>query len=202
MRMRLGLRRRLAFLRQRLLQLAQLVVEIGQRAGRVRVLEADRRRASLHLACVQQRGQRLRDVVEDALALILGALDLLPALADAARGARFRIAEHVRMPAHELLVHEPGDRLQIGAAALLQEQREEVDLEQEVAELVGELGVVTPIAASATSYASSTVCGTIVRSVCSRSQGQSRRRRSVSACRSTSASARLNGATASPSSSS
>src|SRR2546430_9959045 len=48
------------------------------------------------------------------------------------------------------------------------------------------------MAASATSYASSTVCGTIVRSVCSRSQGQSRRSRSVSAWRSTSASARLN----------
>src|SRR5690348_1186883 len=47
------------------------------------------------------------------------------------------------------------------------------------------------MAASATSYASSSVCGTIVRSVCSRSQGQSRRKRSVSSCRSTSASARL-----------
>src|ERR1051325_3900778 len=34
-------------------------------------------------------------------------------------------------------------------------------------------------AASATSYASSTVCGTIVRAVCSRSHGQSRRSRSV-----------------------
>src|SRR6476659_6688967 len=46
------------------------------------------------------------------------------------------------------------------------------------------------MAASATSYASSTVCGTIVRSVCSRSQGHSRRSRSVSSWRSTSASAR------------
>src|SRR5690349_11594173 len=47
------------------------------------------------------------------------------------------------------------------------------------------------IAASATSYASSSVCGTIVRSVCSRSHGQSRRKRSVRDCSSTSASARL-----------
>ena len=70
-RMRLRLRRRLAYLRERLLQLAQLVVEIGQRARRVRILEADRRRTPLHLARVQQRGQRLRDVVEDALALLL-----------------------------------------------------------------------------------------------------------------------------------
>src|SRR3954469_8448203 len=46
-----------------------------------------------------------------------------------------------------------------------------------------------PRAASATSYASSTVCGTIVRAVCSRSQGQSRRSRSVSCCSSSSASA-------------
>src|SRR5204863_94053 len=44
-------------------------------------------------------------------------------------------------------------------------------------------------AASATSYASSPVCGTIVRAVCSRSQGQSRRSRSVSCCSSSSASA-------------
>ena len=48
-------------------------------------------------------------------------------------------------------------------------------------------------AASATSYASSTVCGTIVRSVCSRSQGHSRRRCRVRSWRSRSASARLIG---------
>src|SRR3954469_11432755 len=46
-----------------------------------------------------------------------------------------------------------------------------------------------PRAASATSYASSTVCGTIVRAVCSRSQGHSRRSRSVSSWSSTRASA-------------
>src|SRR5581483_2301142 len=45
-------------------------------------------------------------------------------------------------------------------------------------------------AASATSYASSTVCGTIVRGVCSRSHGQSRRSRSVSSWRSRRAAAR------------
>src|SRR2546429_7719883 len=47
------------------------------------------------------------------------------------------------------------------------------------------------MAASATSYASSTVCGTIVRAVCSRSQGQSRRSCSVSCWSSSSASARV-----------
>src|SRR5581483_8301028 len=45
-------------------------------------------------------------------------------------------------------------------------------------------------AASATSYATSTVCGTIVRGVCSRSHGQSRRSRSVSSWRSRRAAAR------------
>src|SRR3954471_7945829 len=48
-------------------------------------------------------------------------------------------------------------------------------------------------AASATSYASSTVCGTIVRAVCSRSHGHSRRNRSVSSWSSTRASARATG---------
>src|SRR5689334_7370990 len=52
------------------------------------------------------------------------------------------------------------------------------------------LAVSSASAASATSYASSTVCGTIVRSVCSRSHGHSRRSRSVSSWSSTSASAR------------
>ena len=48
------------------------------------------------------------------------------------------------MPAHELLVRAAGNRLEILASALGQQQREEVDLEQEVAELVGELRVVAP----------------------------------------------------------
>ena len=48
-----------------LLQLAQLVLEIGDGADRVRILEADGLRALLDLARVQQRGQRLGNVVED-----------------------------------------------------------------------------------------------------------------------------------------
>ena len=62
------------------LQLAQLVVEVGDRAVDVRVLEADRLRALLHLARVEQRRQRLGHVVEDALAPLLLALDPLPVL--------------------------------------------------------------------------------------------------------------------------
>ena len=53
---------------ERLLQLAQLVVEIGERPVRVRVLEVDRRRPALELARVEQRRQRLGDVVEDPFA--------------------------------------------------------------------------------------------------------------------------------------
>ena len=39
----------------------------------------------------------------------------------------------------------PGDRGQIAGAALLQQQRQEVDLEQHVAELVQQLGVVAAL---------------------------------------------------------
>jgi hypothetical protein len=49
----------------------------------------------------------------------------------------------VRVAADELLVDSPRDRLERAGAALLEQQREEVGLEQEVAELVLELRVVT-----------------------------------------------------------
>ena len=60
----------------RLLELAKLVVEVVERTAYVRILEVDRRRAPLHLAREEQRRQRLRHVVEDALASLLLALDL------------------------------------------------------------------------------------------------------------------------------
>jgi hypothetical protein len=44
-----------------------------------------------------------------------------------------------------------GDRGEVAGAALLEQQREEVDLEEDVAELVEELGVVARVAASASS---------------------------------------------------
>ena len=77
-RVRLGLGIRLACVRERRLQLAKLVVEIGERPVRVRVLEVDRRRAALELARVEQRGQRLGDVVEDPFAALVVPLDLAP----------------------------------------------------------------------------------------------------------------------------
>ena len=44
------------------------------------------------------------------------------------------------MPADELGVHGPRHLLEIALALLLQQQREEVDLEEQVAELVEQLG--------------------------------------------------------------
>ena len=96
--------------------------------------------APLHLAGEQERRQRLGDVVEDAAPALLLGLDLLPALPHAARRPSFGLAEHVRVPADELLVNGAGDALEVAVALLLEEQREEVDLEEQVAELVGELG--------------------------------------------------------------
>jgi hypothetical protein len=46
------------------------------------------------------------------------------------------------MPAHELLVDQPRGLLEIPATALLKQQSEEVDLEEQVAELVEQLLVV------------------------------------------------------------
>ena len=52
------------------------------------------------------------------------------------------VAEHVRMTPDELLVHVARDGLEVAEVALLQEQREEEDLEEQVAELVEQLRVV------------------------------------------------------------
>ena len=142
MRIRLGLGRRLTGLRERFLKLAQLVLEIGKRAGRVRVLEVDGGGAALELPGVEQRGKRLGDVVEDPLPFLLLRLDLFPVLPDPARSARLDLAEDVRVPADELLLDPARDRLERASASLLQQQRQKVGLEEEIAKLVFELGVV------------------------------------------------------------
>ena len=128
--------------RRLLLQLAQLVGEVGERTGEIRVLEADRLRALLDLARVEQPRQPFRDVVEDALAPLLLALDALPVRAHPLGSSRLDVAEDVRMPAHELLVDAAGHLRQVAGSSLLEQEREEVDLEQEVAELVEQLLVV------------------------------------------------------------
>ena len=51
----------------------------------------------------------------------------------------------MRVAADELLVDVVGHLREVAGAALLEQQREEVDLEQDVAELVEELGVVARV---------------------------------------------------------
>ncbi len=46
------------------------------------------------------------------------------------------------MTPHELLVHAAGDLRQVAGASFLEQKREEVDLEEEVAELVEQLLVI------------------------------------------------------------
>ena len=82
-------------------------------------------------------------MVEDPLALLLRALDLLPVLAHAPGGLRLDVAEDVRVTADQLRVHEPRDVAEISVSTLLEQQRQEVDLEQQVTELVEKLLVVS-----------------------------------------------------------
>ena len=117
-------------------------VEVGDRAGEIRVLEADGLRALLDLARVQESREPLGDVVEDALAPLLLDLDPLPVRAHAVGGPGLDVAEDVRVPAHELRVHAAGHLREVAGATLLEQQREEVDLEEQVAELVEQLLVV------------------------------------------------------------
>ena len=94
---------------------------------------------------MEQARESLRHVVEDAGAPFLLGLDRLPALPDAAGRVRFGISEDMRVATDELRVDGPGDGFEIAVALLLEQQREEVGLEQEVAELVEELGGVARV---------------------------------------------------------
>src|SRR5436190_2111449 len=107
---------------------------------------ARRRGAALELARVQRRGQVVGHVAENPrFAPLLAGLDAVPVAQDGARGRGLGVAEHVRVAADELLAAVLGHRGQGAGAALLEQQREEVDLEQHVAELVEELAVVTAV---------------------------------------------------------
>ncbi len=123
-------------------QLTQLVLKIGERTVDVRILEADRLRALLELARVQQGRQRLGHVMEDAFAPLLLALDAIPVLLHAPRRLGLDVAEDVRVAPDELLVDQPRRLREVALALLLEQKREEVDLEQQVTELVEQLVVV------------------------------------------------------------
>ena len=77
--------------------------------------------------------------MEDALAAFVVGLDPLPVLAHSPGRARLSIAEDVGMPADELRVNRARRLLEVSMPLLLEEQREEVDLEQQIAELVEQL---------------------------------------------------------------
>jgi hypothetical protein len=87
----------------------------------------------------------------------------------------------MRVAAHELLVDVVGDVGERSRSALLEQQRQEVHLEEDVAELVEQLGVVAVVSGLGELVGLLDVWGTIERSSCSRSHGQSRRSRRVSA---------------------
>ena len=111
------------------------------------LLELQQLTERLRRDCPWDREQTARTIVphtvEEAYevagaALLLG-LHLLPTLANAAGGVSLDLAEHVRMPPDELGVHDPRHLLEVALTLLLEEQRQEVDLEEQVAELVEQL---------------------------------------------------------------
>src|SRR2546422_5926831 len=135
MRIGLSLRSRLAARSgDRLLQLAQLVIEIRERSVDVQVLEVDRGRAPLQLAGVEKRRQVLRDVMEDARAFLLRALDLLPVRTHPPRRRGLDVAEDVRMATDKLCLYQPRNFRKVTLPPLFQQPREGVDLEQQIAE--------------------------------------------------------------------
>ena len=62
-----------------------------------------------------------------------------------AGGLGLDVAEHVRVAADQLVGDIAGDLREIAGASLLEQQRQEMHLEQHVAELVDHLGVVTTL---------------------------------------------------------
>src|SRR5215217_4161956 len=90
-------------------------------------------RALQNLLRVQRGRQRLRDVTEDLAAALVVALDLVPVADDVAGSLRGAIAEDMGMAPDQLLAAVLGHLGQAAPAALLHQQREEIDLEQDVA---------------------------------------------------------------------
>jgi hypothetical protein len=143
LRARLLLRGWLSNRGNRLLQLAQLVVEVGEGRRGVGILELDRGGPPLQLPRVQERGEVLGDMVEDPLPVLLVGLEPLPVLAHPPCRSRLDIAKDVRVARDQLLVDLPRDRSEVTAALLFEQQRQEIGLEEEVAEFVLELRRVT-----------------------------------------------------------
>ena len=91
-------------------------------------------------------GQVLGHLAEHArLATRLGALDRSQLRRTSPAVSRLDLAEDVRVAADQLLGDVVGDLREVAGAALLEQQRQEVDLEEHVAELVEHLGVVAAV---------------------------------------------------------
>ena len=109
-------------------------------------LVSGRGRPALELARVQRGGQVLRDLGEHAVAAtLLSELDPIPVAQHVAGAAHLHLAEDVRVAADQLLAAVLGHGAEVAGAALLQQERQEVDLEQNVAELVEQPGVVARV---------------------------------------------------------
>ena len=90
---------------QLLLDLARLLVDLGEGAGRVGPVEADRSGLLLHAVGRDQRGQALRLLAQQrggAVAAFFELLDLLPLAVGRLAIANLGLAVDVRMPADQL----------------------------------------------------------------------------------------------------
>src|SRR5262249_111677 len=85
---------------------------------------------------------RFGNVVEDALTLLLLDLQPFPVLAHAARRVSGDVSEDVRVASDELGVDRTCDLLEITLPTLLEQQRKEVDLEEQITELAQQLRAV------------------------------------------------------------
>ena len=120
-------------------QLVDLAAEVAERLPGVLVLEADGGCAPLHLLRMKQCRERVGDVVKDPRPVFLLALQLLPAPLDRSGGFDRGIGEDVGMAPYELRLDLPRGRGQVSLARLLEQERQEEHLEQEIAQLVEQL---------------------------------------------------------------
>jgi len=120
-------------------QLGGLLVDLPHHPVEIRPVESDARRLRGDAQGLEERRQLLRDAVEHGAAGAAASflvLDLLPLGQDLVRGRQGAVAEHVRMPADDLVADLPHDVLEVEFPALLGDARLEHDLEQEVTELL------------------------------------------------------------------
>ena len=122
----------------RLPQLAQLLVDLGEWPDDVRPVEADLGCLARQVLAVGERRQRARNSVEHRRALLLDPLDVVPVGLHGLGVVGGDVAEDVRVPAHQLVVHRLGDVGDREAPFLLGDGGVELDLVQHVAELLDE----------------------------------------------------------------